>query len=124
MRKKILLVDDVDFSLQLEKEVFNMVDKEYSLGLHIDTASNLKDALALVSQHTYDLIITDMNLPDGNGVQVAQLAEKKSMQYTKIVALTIYPHAYEADRPYFDDFMSKPIEPVCFKEKVMILLNS
>ncbi len=126
MRRRILLIDDVEFTLHLEQSVFKEIENDHGYDLHIDTARTVSEALGKLerAEELYDLVISDLNLPDGNGKEIAIAASQKSMGFTKVVALTIYPHFYEQVRSYFNDFMTKPILPKVFKENVLILLNS
>ena len=121
--KKILLVDDVAFTLQMEREVFDQIRQEEGVVLEIDTASTVSEATGKLAHRIYDMVITDMNLTDGSGTEVAKTAAKMSLGYSKIVALTILPHVYEKERPYFDDFLIKPLLPTILKEDFLILLN-
>src|SRR4249919_3385986 len=43
------------------------------MGLRTDTAANLAAARAQLAQHSYDLCLTDMRLPDGSGIDLAVL---------------------------------------------------
>src|SRR4026208_1184430 len=40
------------------------------LGWRTDTAANLAAARAQLTQHSYDLCLTDMRLPDGSGIDL------------------------------------------------------
>jgi CheY-like chemotaxis protein len=39
---------------------------------HLDTAGTAKDAFSLIENKVYDLLILDLNLPDMNGIELAQ----------------------------------------------------
>ena len=46
------------------------------MGLRISTAANLAEARELLASNPYDLCITDMRLPDGNGIElVSEIAQ-------------------------------------------------
>lgn len=63
MAPKILLVDDVNFFLELQKSYLSNVDCE------IYTASNGKEALDKVSANKPDLIFVDYEMPVMNGLE-------------------------------------------------------
>lgn len=62
--KKLLIVDD---DLMFIKGIsFYLAAKGYS----VDVALNGKDALTKIKKHTYDMIITDLVMPDISGLTV------------------------------------------------------
>ncbi len=82
--KKILLVDDH----KVIRDAFRYYFTEDS-GYEIhDEAINGKEALNLLESNTYDIIITDINMPVMDGVElVTQIREKDKEQ--KILALSM-----------------------------------
>lgn len=122
MKKHLLFVDDVEYTLQMEREILKKVEKELDIEMHVECASTVAEAAALIDKYDFDVIICDMNLPDGTGTEIAKKAEAKGIG-TSVVALTIYPHLYEQDRAYFDAFLKKPILPSHFKEDLKVLLS-
>ena len=123
MKKRILIVDDVNFNIEFESKLIKNLMVGYKLSVEIDTAHTLEDALGMIdANEPYDAMIIDMNLPDGSGVEIAKAARKKS-EKTRLAALTIYPNEYEKERPYFDLFMKKPIMVESFKQNFIRLLQ-
>jgi len=122
MKKRILIVDDVEFILDFEEKAIQSVKNDLGLSIVVDKASTVSDAKAHLDTQTYDLIICDMNLPDGTGTEVAKYASSIN-EKTRIAALTIYPQRYENERAYFDAFFKKPILPSVFKENLRLLLG-
>lgn len=123
MQQKILLVDDIKFVLELEKELFKEIEKEKNLVFEIETASTVKEAFKRLENRVYDLLITDMNLPDGDGSEIAKEAKKKSSGKTKLVALTTMPIAFEDKKEFFDDFITKPTLPRDIKMHLIQLVS-
>jgi DNA-binding response OmpR family regulator len=66
MNKKVLIIDDEDDLRFLLKRA--LISRNYS----VTEASNIKEALECVSHENPDVIIMDINLPDGNGIQYAK----------------------------------------------------
>ena len=121
--KHILIVDDVDFNLELESKLIKNLMVGYKIMIHIDTATSVVKALKMIDKNDpYDAIITDMNLPDGTGVEIAKAARKKD-ENTRLAALTIYPEQYEKERAYFDLYLKKPIMAESFKQSFIRLLK-
>ena len=122
MQKRILIIDDIEFILDFEEKAIESVKNDLGLSFIVDKASTVSDAKELIEKQVYDLIICDMNLPDGTGTEIAKFATEIDTN-TRIAALTIYPQRYEHERAYFDAFFKKPILPSVFKENLRLLLG-
>ena len=82
------------------------------MGLRIDTAANLGEARELLARNRYDLCFTDMNLPDGNGIQLVGDISSKYPN-TPVAMITAFGNvelAVEALKAGAFDFVSKPVD--------------
>ncbi|MEA3455573.1 MAG: response regulator [Campylobacterota bacterium] len=123
MKKRVLIVDDVEFNIEFEEKVIKSLMDELDIDIEIDSAYTVKDALSKIAENDpYDAMVVDMNLPDGSGVDIAKAALKKS-EDTRLAALTIYPSKYEDQRAFFDLFLRKPIMPNTYKNNFARLLR-
>ena len=123
MKKRVLLVDDVEFNIEFETEIIHSLMVEAKVDIQIDIARSVGEALTQISRNNrYDAMVIDLNLPDGTGVDIAKAALKKSEE-TRIAALTIYPSKYEDQQCFFDIFLRKPIAPHSFRENFARLLR-
>lgn len=78
--KNILVIED-------SKTMNNIITKELSsLGFDISQAYTLKDAQEFLTKKTYNLIILDLHLPDGEGSEL--IANIQCLTKTKVVVLT------------------------------------
>ncbi|MCK5784982.1 MAG: sigma-54-dependent Fis family transcriptional regulator [Candidatus Sabulitectum sp.] len=68
---RVLIVDDEPEILDFVKEVLT------SNGFLCDFASNCRQALAKLRVQTYHLLITDIRLPDGSGIDIIRIAREK-----------------------------------------------
>jgi two-component system response regulator PilR (NtrC family) len=63
-RQSALVIDD-------EPDIRELLVLTLSrMGLVVDTAATLGEAFARLNEHEYDLCLTDMRLPDGNGQDI------------------------------------------------------
>src|SRR4249919_153720 len=82
------------------------------MGLRTDTAANLAAARAQLTQHNYDLCLTDMRLPDGSGIDlVAEISAHHPNTPTAVItAFGNVEAAVDALRAGAFDFVSKPVD--------------
>ena len=82
------------------------------MGLRIDTAANLGEARELLGRNRYELCLTDMNLPDGNGIElVTHIArDYPQIPVAMITAFGNVELAVEALKAGAFDFVSKPVD--------------
>lgn len=119
MAKRALIVDD-------EPDIRELL--EITLGrMDIDTrsAENLTVARTLLSENQFDFCLTDMQLPDGNGIDLVQHI---SQEYPALPVAMITAHgnmesAVEALKAGAFDFVSKPVNLELLRKLVDTALN-
>ena len=85
------------------------------LGYNVAIVDNGKDALKLFGKQEYDLIFSDISLPDISGIEVIQTMRKqKNNINSKKPIIAVTAHALEEDRNNClnagaDDVLIKPI---------------
>lgn len=86
----------------------------------VEVAETGAEARQMSRQQVYDLVVTDVNLPDGSGYDVVRaLREDPRFSGTVMVALSAYGRSeqYEIAREAgCDDYMSKPLDPAKLSE--------
>ena len=116
MNKKILIVDDEFDMLQLLKRSL-----EPDLDCRIDTASSGKDALELISQQAFDLVLADIKMPEMNGLELLERIKQNYPDLT-VVMMTAFggvETAVQAMRNGAYDFVTKPFD----HETIMVRLE-
>ncbi len=80
-----------------------------------------RDAVALCQQHTYPLIILDLQMPDMNGEETARaIRETPLNRHSRIVALTAHlPDDSRKTSPLFDELMLKPMTLAALSQLLM-----
>ena len=102
---RVLVVDDeADLRELLELTVVGM-------GLDVDCAADLAQARALLARHTYALCLTDMRLPDGEGLELVCTI---AAQYPGTLVAVITAHgsaenAVAALKAGAFDYVAKPL---------------
>lgn len=80
-------------------------------GWRVETASCVRDAIRSVEGHEFDLVVTDMRMPDGTGLDVMRATRRNSPE-AAVILLTAYgsvPDAVSAMRDGALDYMTKPV---------------
>ncbi len=107
MNKKILIVDDESDMLQLLKRSL-----EPDLNCRIETASSGKDALKMISQQAFDLVLADIKMPGMDGLELLELIKRDNPELT-VVMMTGFggvETAVKAMRNGAYDFITKPFD--------------
>ena len=64
--RSVLIVDD-------EEDILELIELTLlRMGLEVERATTVKAAIEKVQAGNYDLCLTDMRLPDGDGLQLVQ----------------------------------------------------
>jgi len=104
-QKNILVIDDDKIILDSLCEFLTLE------GFQTSGAETLKGALAKLEQEQYNLVITDVNLPDGDGLELLDIIRKNHPQTVTLV-ITGYgtiESAVKAIKQGAYDYLTKPI---------------
>jgi PleD family two-component response regulator len=102
--RRILLVDDDDL------ELGSMADRLASAGFQVARATNGEEALALLSQQWYPLLITDWQMPVMDGIALTETLRGRGLDDTFIIMLTMRGADIDYGRGYLsgvDDYLTK-----------------
>ena len=82
------------------------------MGIETVSAPDLDSARRILERRTFGLCLTDMRLPDGNGIELVKLIQRLHPQ-TPVAVITAYgsmESAIEALKAGAFDFVSKPVD--------------
>ena len=116
MAEKILIVDDELDMLELLEMI--ILDKT---PYRVTTTNNPLEALQLLDENPYDLLITDLRMPAMGGIEVVREVRNKYPDMPAIV-ITAYgssQSAEEAVQAGAYDYITKPFR----KEHILISIN-
>ncbi len=112
----VLIVDDV-------ADVTDMLAMLMThAGYEVSTASSAPAAIALAREHQFDIVISDIGMPDMNGYQLAEaLRSLPGYETVPLVAVTGYSMFDDRKRSMdsgFNEHVTKPIDPRAFLELI------
>ncbi|WP_119393406.1 sigma-54-dependent transcriptional regulator [Salinibius halmophilus] len=106
MSADVLLIDD-------EPDILELMSISLArLSLTTERAACVADALAKLDTQQYRLVLTDMNLPDGNGIDIVH-SIKVNQPQLPVAVITAYGNAetaVEAMKAGAFDFIPKPVD--------------
>jgi len=102
---KILLIEDEEDVLESYVDMFSF------LGYSVDTAHDGKDGLEKAQRTPFDIVITDLNMPVMNGLEVLRRLKKRNSE-TEVIVITGFAtieNAIDAMKQGAFDYITKPI---------------
>jgi DNA-binding NtrC family response regulator len=119
MSKTALVIDDEPDI----RELLSMTLEQ--MGLDVTTAAGISKAKKHLTNKTFDLCLTDMKLPDGNGLELVDHIQE---HYPNMPVAVITAHgnmeiAVEALKKGAFDFVSKPLELMRLRNMVQTALD-
>ena len=103
----VLIIDD-------KKSMVDMLSKTFqSEGFSVLAANSVREGRKLIQQGEMDIVVTDLRLPDGDGIEVLRVV-KESSHLIPVVLMTAHGSIEIAVRAVKDgayDFLTKPFDP-------------
>ncbi|MCK0161464.1 sigma-54-dependent transcriptional regulator [Allomuricauda sp. F6463D] len=119
MPEILIIEDDTAFCQMLQK----FLTKN---GFAVSTSYSLKDAERILSTATFDIILSDVRLPKGNGVTLLPQVKRESPR-TQVILMTGYAEvktAVNAIKKGAFDYISKPFTPEAILSVIKDALNA
>jgi two-component system chemotaxis response regulator CheY len=116
---RILIVEDSSAMRAYIRATLEAGDDE---GVEIVEAASGFDALRLLPRGPYDLVITDINMPDINGLELVKFV-RDSEQYRAVAVMIVSTQSSERDKQRglalgADEFLAKPFSPEALRAAV------
>ena len=95
-------------------------------GFNVDSASSISQGIKAIDNTQYDLILSDMRLPDGEGISIIDHLKEIDCP-SPIIIMTSYAdiqNAVNAMKHGAVDYIAKPINPDILLEKINSALNT
>lgn len=118
--KKILVVDDEAIMRDLLTDYFEMMD--YSVASAKD-GSVAWEMLNGYQENQFDLIITDINMPNMGGIELSQLIKSKYPELPIILMTGYGIEKVKQDVEKAEGFLAKPFELNVLQDLVDKILN-
>ena len=104
---RVLVVDD---EAMVTRSCKRILAEE---GYEVETADNGRDGCSLALSRPYDLVMTDLKMPDMDGMDLIRSLRKQKprMAVVVITGYSTIPSAVEAVRLGVSDYIEKPFSP-------------
>lgn len=120
---KILIVDD----LPVMKKLITSMLKKVEI-TDVDTAQNGQEALELMAKKSYDVILSDWNMPVMNGLELLKIIkEDPVLQSTPVILITAQDdrdQVLEAIKAGVNGYLIKPVKASALQEKLLAVLKN
>ncbi len=101
---RVMLVDDLPINLKVLAAMLKLLDVESV------SAGSAAEAEALLREDSaYDMILTDMWMPEVSGVELAERIKRGRLADSPVAAVTADTQMAEKDRQWFDYILYKPV---------------
>ena len=119
MEGHILIIDD---EASLRRTMARILQRA---GYEVTTASNGEEGLALVSEQSFDLVYSDIRMPDMSGLDLLKTVHEK-FPNLPVILFTAQPDlnsAVEAVRSGATDYLMKPLKPQAVLDRTEAILE-
>ena len=109
---KIIAIDDSEAQLEIIREAFAVT------GMSCDTCKNVDELMAKMRENEYDLLITDLKMPDYDGYAVLELLRMSNIRNSRTIPVLILTASDNITEEEFIDagFSGCVFKPVSFDE--------
>ena len=105
--KRVLWVEDDHAQQQVVIELLQL------LGYAVEVASNGREALELLEANTFEILVTDIGMPEMNGWQLLETVRERAWDEMRIIVTSGWAHELDSEtraRYGVDFIIHKPFE--------------
>ena len=115
----LILEDDITFSLMLKTWLGRK-------GFEVSSASSVSDARSRIEDASFDLILSDLRLPDGDGIDLLKWIKENNFAIP-LIMMTSYAEiqtAVQAIKLGASDYIAKPLNPEDLLSKIKDVIKT
>jgi len=111
---KILVVEDNKINQMITKKILTKMD------LKCDIVDNGEDAVELIKNNNYNIILMDIHMPGISGIEATKIIRSfdKELTIFALTAVTIEDKMHEFEEAGFTDIIPKPFKQEEFEKKL------
>lgn len=94
----VLVIDNDDMTLAMTREMYGSRD------IHCDTCTDTADLMDALRRRNYDLLITDLRMPETNGYEVLELLRSSCVGNSQTIPVVVTTAAGNCDEKSLTDF--------------------
>ena len=111
MSSLLIVEDDLTFSTMLKKWL-------QKRGFAVETAGALSSACTQLKDGRFDVVLSDLCLPDGDGLSLLDKAKERGIPFIVMTSYADVPNAVKAMKLGASDYIAKPVQPDILLEKI------
>lgn len=111
---KILVVEDNKINQMITKKILS------KMNLYCDVVDNGEEAISLIKDVTYDIVLMDIHMPGISGLEATKIIRTfdKDLTIFALTAVTIEDKMQEFEDAGFTDIIPKPFKQEDFEKKI------
>ncbi len=114
---RVLLAEDNPFNQKIMQIILN------NLGIQSDVAGNGREAIRMLGEKRYDLILMDIQMPKMDGIDATRAIRESASSFQNIPIVALTAHALPEQRDIWmaagmDGYLIKPVKPERLRETI------
>lgn len=120
--KRVLVIDDDEYNILLFHTILN------KWKMKVDLASNGREGAELVFRKKYDLVLTDIHMPELSGIQLVKEIRKKENNNRQVPVIAITANVIQKDlnaylKTGFNGYVLKPFKEIDLYQEIVSVMQ-
>jgi len=120
---RFLLLEDEPLNRALVRATLSRADDLRLRNAEVVEAATIGEAKSALASREFDLLMLDVRLPDGNGLELARSLDRPRPLMVALTASVVPSPRDQAERAGCDGFLEKPFQPDQLRELLSRLLD-